>query len=481
MHPKTLYLYTMIAGFTAGIFVASIYDVTFFVVGVGLVAVGVSVCLTFFIRHKYVVCFVVFVALFFCGSLRFLIFESRHVPDKTLEGEKIDITAQIVSIPKKENSKIGFYVKSKDIDGNVKVTTNGIEARRGDIVRIQGKLALPENFETDTGREFDYIRYLKKDNVLYQVSFATVSIEKHSWSPIGIFGYLHNSFLEKINSTTSYPESALLAGILLGAESDIPKSTEDDFRNVGLVHIMVLSGYNISIVTKFVQIFSNRLNRKMKIIIDLGFVFLFVCFVGATATVVRAGVMAALANISSFAFRKQSTFHILLVAGFFMILHNPFILMFDPSFELSWLATAGLVLLSKPYEHFFKYLPSFYKIKETVSTSLATNTFVLPLIVYFSGIVSPVSLLANIIVLPLMPMVMLLGFLSGALGFISSFLALPFGLVASLITSFVLLVAKWGASMPYAFFSINGVSGVFILCLYGVLSVTVWYFVGKGK
>lgn len=388
----------------------------------------------------------------------------------SLEGQKINASAKVVSLPKKENGKVTFIAKTENIKGNIRVSTNDVEVKRGDIVHVQGEITLPENFETDTGREFDYVRYLKKDNVLYQLSFAEVAIVSHSlFSLSGMFGALHDSFLQKINETISYPESSLIAGILLGAENDIPKEVEDNFRNVGLVHIVVLSGYNISIVTRFVQIFSTKLSRKMKMIVELSFIFLFVFFVGATATVVRAGVMATLANINTFTFRKQNTFHILVVAGFFMVLHNPLILVFDPSFQLSFLATAGLVLLSSHYESFFKRLPNFYKIRETVSTSLATQTFVLPLIIYLSGIISPISLLANIIVLPLMPTVMLFGFISGVLGFISTFLALPFGYVTSLLSSFILWVAEYGAAIPFSFFQIERVSGVGVFVMYGIL------------
>jgi len=116
-----------------------------------------------------------------------------------------------------------------------------------------------------------------------------------------------------------------------------------------------------------------------------------------------------------------------LVAGFFMVFHNPNILLYDPSFQLSFLATVGLIYVSPKIEHIFRFIPKKSGMREIVGATIGTQIFILPFLVYLVGQISLVSLPVNILILPFIPITMLFGFITGMLGYVSYTLSLIFG------------------------------------------------------
>jgi competence protein ComEC len=123
----------------------------------------------------------------------------------------------------------------------------------------------------------------------------------------------------------------------------------DKFRDVGLIHIVVLSGYNITLITDFVRRIFIFLPRFLYLIITLGFIFLFVVMVGAGPGVTRAGIMASIVIVARFLYRPNGIGRVLIISGLIMVIINPDILFYDPGFQLSFMATIGLVYLT-PYE-----------------------------------------------------------------------------------------------------------------------------------
>src|SRR3989344_2340509 len=275
----------------------------------------------------------------------------------------------------------------------------------GDEVSITGKLLLPKNFEqSDTGRPFDYVSYLAKDGIFYQFIRPDVSrigegkgniIKRELLS-------LKHAFLDRVSRVIPEPESSLLGGLLVGAKQSLGKDLLDDFRTAGVIHVVVLSGYNLTIVAEAIMRF-------------------FSFMTGAGATVVRASIMALLALLARATGRIYEITLTLLFAGFVMLLYNPKILIFDPSFQLSFLATLGLIHGAPLFEKHFKFIPKTFGLRDIVSATLATQIFVLPLLLYMMGKFSVVSLPVNLLILPFIPLTMLFGFLAGVAGFINIF------------------------------------------------------------
>ena len=133
-----------------------------------------------------------------------------------------------------------------------------------------------------------------------------------------------------------------------------------------------------------------------------------------------------------------------------MLVFNPHLLVFDPGFQLSFLATLSLIMLAPLLEEMLWFVPTFGQMREFVTATIAAQIFVLPLLLYSIGEFSLVSVLVNVMVLPAVPPAMLFTFLTGLAGLLSPTLALPFGFIAHLILSYIIFIAKIFSALPLA-------------------------------
>lgn len=164
----------------------------------------------------------------------------------------------------------------------------------------------------------------------------------------------------------------------------------------------------------------------------------------------------------------------LFLAGLLMIIWNPYSLAFDIGFQLSFLATLGLILLSPYLSKQLTLVPNFIGIREFLVATLATQLFVLPLLLYQIGEFSVVAVIVNVVVLPMVPVAMTLTFLAGLIGFVSTTLALPFAYAAHLSLSYIITVAKWFGALPFASFTVPAFSVWFVPLGYIAIAVLVW-------
>jgi competence protein ComEC len=280
----------------------------------------------------------------------------------------------------------------------------------GDILRVSGKIEKPENFENENGIEFDYINFLAKDNIHGIISYARVTlVGSNKFRLSRILFSIKNGFLEKLGTVLESPHSELMGGLLLGVKQSLGDELENQFRIAGLIHVVVLSGYNITIIIVATFGFLSFLPLKIKYFLGLVFVMSFAIMVGAGATVMRASLMAFLVIVGKYSHKNYNINKSLFFAGFIMLLSNPLILFYDPSFQLSFVASLGLVNFSGALSRILRFLPEKFEFREIVSATTSTQIAVLPMILSMTGELSVVSLPANLIVLPMIPVTMLLG------------------------------------------------------------------------
>ena len=154
-----------------------------------------------------------------------------------------------------------------------------------------------------------------------------------------------------------------------------------------------------------------------------------------------------------------------------MILHNPKILRFDAGFQLSFLATLALIYLAPYFDKKFHFITNKWKIREIVSATVATQIFVLPLLLYKTGIFSAVALPVNLLILIFMPVTMLLGFIIAGLGMFWGALAVPFGWLGYALTQYELLTVKIFANLSFASFSIKKFPLILTIAIYAVYAI----------
>jgi len=336
----------------------------------------------------------------------------------------------------------------------------------GDAVNFRGKILQPANFDSGSDRSFDYKGYLAKDDVYYEMKSAMVTLNaagdlnlnastasNKASVPERISAALYSlkrGFVSNLEGVLGEPHAALASGLVVGEKAALGKDLLNDFRTVGLIHIVVLSGYNITVVGDAMRRILSFLPRVWGIIVGGIGIMLFGVLVGGGATVIRSCFMAGVALSADLLRRDYNVSRALIFAVLIMLIQNPMILLHDPSFQLSFLATLGLILLASPIEKRLTFIPEKFGMRGIIASTLATQIFVSPFILYLMGQLSIIGMVVNILVLPFIPVTMLFVFLAGMTGFLNYLLSQLFGWGAHLFLSYELFVVEHFARLPFA-------------------------------
>lgn len=403
---------------------------------------------------KYFYIFLI-ILLFFGGFFRSQFFKpelfSLDPLDKLL-GEETEFYVSVLDSPARKEFSLRAKgsLEIKDSPNVLLVFDRDAEVNFADKLLVEGSLKKPENFETEQGREFDYVGYLKKDGIKYILEVDEYEkIGEESW-PIrkSLFNFAEKLKTE-ISNFLPEPKASLLNAILLGDRDGIPGNIRDSFIRTGTIHIMALSGYNISVILDSVLRFGEiTFGIKYSFIPAILASILFAIMVGGGASVVRATIMALTVLIAKRVGRTYDALRALSVAVFVMVLINPTILIFDLSFQLSALATLGLILIPERIEKYFKIIKKKF-LRETVVATISAQIAVTPLLLIKTGSFSIISLPANVLIVPVLPIVMFLG------GVIILFSILPIvsfipAFFANLLLSYLLFVVDILGNISFA-------------------------------
>ncbi len=408
--------------------------------------------------------FVLLCALFFIlGGLRFyLAVPSVTMNELSYYNGQYEIFTGTISqeINEKISSKQAIVnvtqLGAKKVSGGVLINLPLYEDFKfGDAVRVGCDLKTPE------GKDgfLNYDKYLARNGV-WSLCGTRVRIEKLE-TDMPVLHKLYINFFDlkqrlqyRVNELWSEPQSSLAAGLLYGARSGFTPEVTEDFSRVGLTHIVAVSGYNISIIACVLMNILIRLSldRRKAFFVVIGGIILFVFFTGASASVVRAGIMGIIVLLATQLGRQSRVGNVLVFTAAVMMLMNPFVLIWDAGFQLSFLSTLGLIYISPILNNFGietdnKFL---YIILESLSTTLSAIIATLPLILFQFGQLSLIAPLANILILWIVPFLMLFSFLSILL----SYIFFPLGLLMAFPTYFglkyVIITAHYLASWPWA-------------------------------
>ncbi len=274
---------------------------------------------------------------------------------------------------------------------------------------------------------------------------------------VGALIGVRRAFVASINQMLPEPESSFLSGLLVGERSSLPEAMAEAFRLTGTTHIIALSGFNITVMAAAVFALTRQaLPRPRAMLLCLAVITLFVVATGASASVTRAGIMGSLVLVSQMAGRLAARANLLVAACLVMVAVTPGALVFDVSFQLSVAATAGLLVIAPTIVRRLWWLPSRFGLRETAAATIAATVATLPLTVGYFGRVSLVSPVVNLLVVPLVPLVMLMGFGATAAGSVAG----PLGPVVALPAWLGLFAIEWVvtafAELPAAAVALTG-------------------------
>ncbi len=344
-----------------------------------------------------------------------------------------------------------------DSDGEILVRT----ARNpiipyGARLRASGNLETPQNFG-----EFDYRDYLARQGLYTIMAFPDIEIlDTDLGNPlVHLLLRIKARAQETINHLLPEPQAALLSGILLGNDDGLPEDLKEDFQETGMTHIIAISGFNIAVVAGILLIGSRYvLPFRTAAWVAIAGIAIYTIFVGADASVVRAAAMGILLIVATQIMGRPiflpST---IFTAALVMTLINPHIL-WDVGFQLSFAATLGLALYIGRWSQIIEnrlqpaLTPNAAQrttklVTEVILATMAAMIMTLPIIIYHFGTLSIISPLANFLILPAQPSIMLWGGLSTILGMISPLLGQVPAWIAWLFLIYTTSLVRFFASL----------------------------------
>jgi competence protein ComEC len=366
--------------------------------------------------------------------------------------KKLTFSGIIVDEPEKNNSqqklvvavdRISLNQAIQNVDGKILLNVkSAILYEYGDKLLIE---CSPELLATNS--------QWVNEGIFSQCNFPAVKlIAKNQASLIKFWLFrIKSAVIEKINLTMRAPHSSLLAGILIGARDNLPSDLSEDFKRAGIVHVVAMSGYNITVVSAMIMnlFLFLYVRRQYAFWFAVAGIFFFMLLTGMSASVVRAGIMGVIVLLAKQLGQIARIKNILIVTLVAMLLIDPLVWR-NIGFQLSFLSTIGLIYVSPKIYRYFLWIPERLACRDNVVSSLSAILLTLPLTIFYFGRFSIVALAVNFLVLSVIPLIMLLGFIQLNIAFVSLVAAKIVGVATFVLLDYVIRVAHVYASLPWA-------------------------------
>ncbi|MFC1927708.1 ComEC/Rec2 family competence protein [Chloroflexota bacterium] len=372
--------------------------------------------------------------------------------------------------------------ESQDVSGSALVRVSRYPAYHyGDVLRLTGELETPSQSE-----DFDYRTYLAHEGIYSVMYYPSGELLDRGQGipPLQWIYSLRERLAASLAGTLPEPQASLAEAIFLGLRGNIPDSLNEAFSRTGTAHLLAISGLHMSIIIAIFlslgMLFFGR-RRSIYIWLTLGFTWLYALLAGMHPPVIRAAIMGSLFIVAVYLGRQGSGIIALAFAAAVMVGIQPGLL-WTVSFQLSFLAMAGLILL-------YPYLQTWGRkgaaricgdretlaaaanvISDIFAASLAATVAVAPLIAYNFGIVSLVGLPATFFALPALPFIIVTSGLVAFVGLIASVAAQILGWPAWLFLSYLVFLVRGFDALPHSSLEVANISPWYVLGYYAVLA-----------
>ncbi len=365
----------------------------------------------------------------------------------------------------------GFVLKSK-LDGEIRSIfiktreTDGLS--NGKACRAVGELTNTSNMSLSDARYYKskgcYV--VCSPERFYPIKDSLITYTPKILKPIWQF---REKLISSCDNLFNEDMSGLMKAVLMGDKREVPEKIEDDFTTSGLSHYTALSGQHTSIIAAFLFVLLKGINKRFAAIVTAVSMLFYVLLVGSSFSVTRAGIMSMITYIGMAFFLRSDPLNSLGISIILILAFNPFSAS-DVSFQLSVVATAGVIIISPRIDKYLENLFSKIHLKLTFirgifSTTIGANIALIPYYIFLFERISIVSPLANLVLGPLMALPIVFGtpaLILSEIPFVN-FLAFPLKIIAELILHLIVLIAKYTSLIPMA--SVNS----------GQLFIKIWF------
>lgn len=343
-------------------------------------------------------------------------------------------------VKNENNHKFNIYVKYKD--------ENLFEI--GYKLKIIGEFDKP-NTARNTGG-FDYQKYLYSNNIYGTINCSYVEIIDKDVNNLvySLQNKIRNNMLKIFNKETA----GILIGMLIGETNDISKSTQENFKESGITHLLAVSGANVMMIISISNfLFSKLVGRKYDYVFSISFIIFFTLIASSSASVVRASIMAITNIILNLLLKKNNPIYNLSFSVLLITIFNPLAIE-NVGLILSIFGTLGIILLSKDLNIILGKFIQNKLLKETASVTLSAQILLLPIMAYYFNNLSLISLFSNLIIVPVAESLSIISLCSFAASLLSINLAKVLAFLPKVIVKYVLFASKACANLDFLNFSV---------------------------
>ena len=391
------------------------------------------------------------------------------------------------------NGAEGGVIVNREVSGKLYVTVPLLQATglyADNAIAVVGSLYKPQ--PPSNPGAFDFQAYLAREGAFVGLKGRQIDWKRENaiadvngvnnktaafWESSGMRASNIQAMRQRIVrsqlSQLNVPEGPLIGAIALGKQAvDLPYNIRDSFVQAGLAHAIAASGTQVSMVLALVIALTKRFSKQLQFGFGVGALFLLVGLTGFEASVCRAALMGFGTLFALVLSREVKPLALLLTAATILLLANP-LWIWDLGFQLSFLATLGLIVTTPPLMAKLEWMPP--AIASIVVVPIAASVWVLPLLLYVFSVISPYSILVNIIAAPLLWILSIGGMVSAASGLI-------FPPAGSVLAQLLDYPAKWLIAIAQYFSQLPGnsvaVGQVSVFQLIALYSLICWVWIG---
>ncbi|VEP14550.1 ComEC/Rec2-related protein [Hyella patelloides LEGE 07179] len=394
----------------------------------------------------------------------------------------LTVTGKVLTEPRlNSNNKITFWLQAQEakeknsnnsqtLSGKLYITLPLLESNNiypKTILAIEGALYKPKAPNNTT--QFNFQKYLRdRGSFAGLTGFKTVEKSEPKWG----WYLLRKRIIRAQVKGLGSPLGQLVSSMVLGRRAvDLPEDIRNLFIKNGLAHILAASGFHVSLLLGVILKLTNFLDEKKQLIVSVVTLLIYLGLTGFSPSVIRAVIMGFAVLVAMANKAKVRPLGSLLLAATFILLLNP-LWIWDLGFQLSFLATLGLILTLPILEDKLDWLPS--NLATAIAVPLAASIWVLPLISYTFNTIATYSIIVNLITTPLITIVSLGGMLTSAIALIVPSLGSYITWVLKYPVLLLIAITKFFTNLPSSTLAIGEISLLLLLIIYGLIILTIF-------
>ncbi|MBE7075079.1 MAG: ComEC/Rec2 family competence protein [Clostridiales bacterium] len=449
-------------------FARSIFAFNTFVIIALLTFLIISIFLA--IKYKHVKRLLVLIGVFTIGMAVFAL-SFNTFTDHNFVNQNCVVSGRISTVKNYTNSQSvvldNTYINGVKVNKNIVVNVfqaNTLEV--GYVITFEDYLQKTELFSLG-----QFNNYYYKYNISYTASTQDTNITIDCFDGLTLSEALRNSVKLNLNQNMSPDEASVSYAALFGDKTFVDYDITNDFSISGIAHLLAVSGLHIGFITAALSFLLNKtkFNKYVKLTIISAFL-LFYCYICSfSVSVIRASLMFLVLTIAGILGKQYDRLNSLSLAGFVVLLYKP-LSVFDPGFLLSFFCVFSIYMFLPFFARIFKKLHLPKKLTDSLAIIVSVQIGLLPLTIYYYGKMSILTILANLICVPIFEIffIMLFAFtivtlIIPPLGFI---LKLP-----ALIITGIIKLAQITASQKWAIIPLGFVSPLLIVIVYFVMFI----------